>query len=544
MPRDGTSGSTPAAASYERGHLVLFLHAHLPFVRDLADANAAAQDWFYEAVTETYIPLLTIAEGWLRDRVPARLTLSLSPPLLEMLRDAVLIDRYVNRLHALLELAESEVRRTRNDERFQNTAAMNRARLVDVLERFETLYRRDLVAAFKAFQDCGVFEIVTSCATHAFLPCFDPSYRRAQIRLGVKCYESHFDNRPAGMWLPECGFVPGIDQLLADEGISYFLVDSHAFALADPAPVLGTFSPVVCPSGVFAFPRDPESSEQVWSAAWGYPSDGRYREFYRDLGQDLDDSAIAAFLLPDGARRNVGLKYHRVTGPDVALSDKQPYDRERALEAADEHASHFVHARSVRMEDVHRIALRPAVIVAPYDAELFGHWWFEGPEFLDLVVRKSAFEQCEYRLSTATDVMDSGLDFQVSTPAASSWGVNGYSETWLNGATDWIWPHLHRATRELERIVRERAGADGLERRAINQLAREVALASSSDWPFMITMGTTAEYGRSRVTTHVNRFNRLLDQIERDSIDEAWLTQIEACDNIFKDIDHRELSLA
>ena len=523
---------------------MLFLHAHMPYVRHLTDENALAEDWFYEAVTETYVPLLALAEGWRRDGVPARLTLSLSPPLLEMLRDDLLLDRYVKRLQRLLELAESEVRRTRGDERFYVTAEMNRARLADVLKRFETLYRRDLVAAFKAFQDCGLLELVTSCATHAFLPCFDPSYRRAQIRLGAKCYESHFDRMPPGMWLPECGVAPGIDRLLADEGLSYFLVDSHAFALAQPAPVLGTYSPVVCPSGVFAFPRDPESSEQVWSAARGYPGDARYREFYRDIGHDLDDAAITPFLLPDGSRRSVGLKYHRVTGTDIALDEKQPYDRGHALEAANEHASHFVHALSARMEYVSNIAARPAVIVAPYDAELFGHWWFEGPEFLDLVVRKSAREQHAYSLSTATDVMDSGMEFQVATPAASSWGANGYNETWLNGATEWIWPHLHRAARELARIARERAGADGLERRAINQLAREAALASSSDWPFMITMGTMAAYGQARVEAHVNRFNRLLADIESGTIDEIWLASIEACDNIFQDIDHRDLCLA
>jgi len=512
-------------------------------VRHPGEQNALAEDWLFEAVTETYIPLLTLAEGWRRDRVHARLTLSLSPPLLEMLRDDLLAQRYVERLNVLLELAESEVRRNRGDDRFHDTAVMNRARLVDTLERFEKLYCRDLVAAFRFFQECGTFEIVTSCATHAFLPCFDTGYRRAQIRLGAKCYESHFDRRPTGMWLPECGFVPGIDRLLADEGIGFFVVDAHGFELADPTPVFATYSPIVCPSGVFAFPRDPESSAQVWSEASGYPGDARYREFYRDLGHELDDTSIAQLLLPDGSRRSLGLKYHRVTGADVALDDKQPYHRGHALQAANEHAAHFVRARAARSEHVRNLTLRPAVLVAPYDAELFGHWWFEGPEFLDFVVRRSAREQSEYRLSTATDVMDSGMEFQVAMPAASSWGAHGYNDTWLNDANDWIWPHLHRAAHELARIARERVGAQGLEARALNQLVRELTLASSSDWPFMITMGTTSAYGESRVQTHVNRFNRLVRDIEGGTIDEAWLAKIEAYDNIFQDLDYQGLGL-
>ena len=191
------------------------------------------------------------------------------------------------------------------------------------------------------------------------------------------------------MWLPECGFVPGIDRLLAREAINYFLVDAHALELADPRPVLGTYAPIICPSGVAAFARDPESSAQVWSAEVGYPGDPRYREFYRDIGHDLDRGTIARFLLPDGARRNVGLKYHRVTGRDVPLHDKEPYHRAWALEAANDHAEHFVQARAHRIGEVRTATGRAPVIVAPYDAELFGHWWFEGPEFLDLVVRKS-----------------------------------------------------------------------------------------------------------------------------------------------------------
>ena len=521
------------------GHLVLFLHAHLPYVRDAEEENGLAEDWFFEAVTETYIPLLSVAEGWLRDRLPARVTVSLSPPLLEMLRDELLLTRYVARMQALLELADSEVRRTRDDQRFRFTAEMNRARLSDALERFENRYSRDLVGAFKALQDRGTVELVTSGATHAFLPGFDPGYARAQIRLGARCYEAHLGRRPAGMWLPECGFVPGIDRLLADEGITYFLVDAHALELADPLPVFGTYAPIVCPSGVFAFARDLETSAQVWSADAGYPGDSRYREFYRDLGHDLTGPSIVPFLLPDGGRRNLGLKYHRVTGRDVPLHLKQPYHRGSALEAANEHAAHFVHERATRVEQVRNEIGRPPVIVAPYDAELFGHWWFEGPEFLDLVVRNSC-SQSAYRLSTPSDVMDSGLEFQVAMPAASTWGAYGYSQIWVNRDNAWIWPHLHHATREMLRIAREHPSAEGLTLRALNQLAREVVLATASDWPFMISMGTTVDYAESRVRTHINRFNRLLDQIQEARIDDDWLSRIEAGDNIFAYIDYRD----
>jgi 1,4-alpha-glucan branching enzyme len=433
--------------------------------------------------------------------------------------------------------------RTRGDERFSGSAEMYRARFAEALERFEIAYNRDLVSRFKRLQEAGLLEIVTSCATHAFLPCHDSAHARAQVRIGVKAYRRHFERDPTGIWLPECGFVPGLDRLLASEGLRYLLVDSHAIEFADPAPTFGTYSPVVCPSGVAAFPRDRESSAQVWSAQFGYPADGRYREFYRDLGHDLETRALEPVRQPDSVRRNVGIKYHRVTDRRTPLHEKQPYVRSEALDAVDEHASHFVFARSRQIQHWSGVLSRPAVAVVPYDAELFGHWWFEGPEFLDLVVRKAIYDQQSYRLSTPSDVLECGLDFQVAMPAASSWGAYGYNDTWLNDGNCWIWPHLHHVTEEMAKIAGERPHpGSALEQRALNQLAREAVLASSSDWPFMLTMGTTVPYAEQRVRTHTARFNRLIEQIRAGAVMESWLAQLEHCDNIFSYIDYRDFA--
>jgi 1,4-alpha-glucan branching enzyme len=542
MGNGGPHPAYPDAGRDTRGHLVLFLNAHLPYVRHPEHEDFLEEDWLYEAITETYIPLLSVAEGWIRDRVGARLTISMSPPLLEMLRDELLLKRYRRRLLMLLDLAESEVRRNANDERLSFTARMYRDRFADALFRFETQYSRDLVAAFKILQDAGVLEIVTSSATHAYLPCFDLAHVRPQLRVGVRAYREHFGCDPAGIWLPECGFVPGIDRLVAEAGIHYFLVDAHALEFADPSPVFGTYSPIVCPGAVFAFPRDIESSAQVWSSEWGYPGDGRYREFYRDIGHDLNEPSIAPFRLPDGGRKNVGIKYCRVTGREIPLHEKQPYHRGWALEAVDQHADHFVSGRAMQFEYWRSIMGRSPCVVAPYDAELFGHWWFEGPEFLDLVVRKVVSEQPGYRLSTPTDVMNSGLDFQVAMPAASSWGAYGYSDTWLNNRNDWVWPHVHHAVEEMAHIARARLCAEGIERRALNQLAREVLLASSSDWPFILTMGTMVSYAERRLRDHTHRFNCLLKQIRTHTIDQSWLAKVENQDKIFPWIDFRDFA--
>jgi 1,4-alpha-glucan branching enzyme len=527
--------------SPDRGHLVLFLHAHLPFVRPVG-GDALEGDWLFDAITETYLPLLRIAEGWRADGIPARITVSLSPPLLEMLRDELLMARYVRRLHMLLEFVDHELFRTAAEDQVRMLAVMYRRRLEESLDMFEVRYKRDLVAAFAQLQSFGVLELVTSCATHAYLPGFDSGFARGQIRLGLATYQEHFGCLPRGMWLPECGFVPGLDRLLAAEGIEYFCVDSHGVELADPSPLFGTRSPVVCPSGVVAFPRDPSSSSQVWSADVGYPGDGRYREFYRDVGWDLDDTSISPFRLAGGEKRSIGIKYHRVTSRATALGDKALYDRFRGLQAADEHARAFVSERSAEMKRWRSEVGRPAIVMAPYDAELFGHWWFEGPEFLDRVVRESELRRDVFSLSTPGEILDSDLDLQVATPAPSSWGAHGYSETWLNDTTEWVWPLLHRASAEMARTAAQRLQATGLERRALNQLARELALAASSDWPFLITMGTMSAYAEVRLRTHIDQFDLLMAQVLTGRIDPDFVASLEAEDTIFPHIDYRDFA--
>jgi 1,4-alpha-glucan branching enzyme len=243
-----------------------------------------------------------------------------------------------------------------------------------------------------------------------------------------------------------------------------------------------------------------------------------------------------------GERKNVGIKYYRITGRGVPLDQKEPYHRGWAMEAADSHAGNFVFNRAKQIEWVKGNIGRPPVVVAPYDAELFGHWWYEGPEFIDQVVRKATFDQQVFRLSTPTDVIRSGLDFQVATPAPSSWGAQGYGEVWCNDGNDWIWMHVHRVCEEMARIASERRGASGLEERALNQMAREVVLASASDWPFIITMGTMVGYAERRVREHVNRFNWLLDAVRENRIDQAWLENLEQKDNVFSFIDFRDFA--
>jgi 1,4-alpha-glucan branching enzyme len=359
---------------------------------------------------------------------------------------------------------------------------------------------------------------------------------RAQVRVAVSFHEKIFGRRPKGIWLPECGYVPGHDEILKEAGLKYFLVDSHGIYHAEPRPKYGVFAPVYCKSGVACFGRDIESSKQVWSSIEGYPGDYFYREFYRDIGYDLDFNYIRPYIHPDGIRKNTGIKYYRITNSD---NHKEPYVPEAAREKAAEHAGNFLFNRQRQMEYLHSVLGKKPIIVAPYDAELFGHWWFEGPQWLDFLIRKTYYDQDAVRLITPSEYLKENARNQVVTPSMSSWGWKGYSEVWLQGSNDWIYRHLHKASERMTELVKLYPSVNGLMERALKQSLRELLLAQSSDWAFIMATGTHVNYAVKRTKEHLLRFNKLYDDIKSNRIDENWLRDIEYKDNIFPDIDYR-----
>ena len=522
------------------GRLALVLHHHLPYVRHPEYEDFMEEDWLYQAVAETYLPLLEVFERLRADGVPTRVTISLTPPLVSMLDDPLLRDRTERHLTRLLRLAEAEIHRTRGDDARQRLAHYYRDHLGAMRERYLHAYGRDLVGRYRDLQDSGQLEIVTCCATHGFLPLMnghEPAMR-AQVAVAVEHYRERFGRRPRGIWLAECGYQPGVERLLADQGVEYFFVDTHGLAFAEPRPRYGVFAPVLTDSGVAAFGRDLETSHQVWSADAGYPGDPVYREFYRDLGWDLDLDYLKPFLGAHGFRKYLGLKYHRVTGK-VALHEKELYDPWAAREKADEHAGNFLFNRERQIEDLASRMERPPVIVAPYDAELFGHWWYEGPRFLESFIRKVAYDTRAFSLVSPGDVLDEQPVNQRATPSFSSWGYKGYCEFWLNGTNDLIYRHLHQAQERMTQLADAEGGGDPRRERVLQQAARELLLAQSSDWAFIMKTGTVVEYAEKRTKEHLHRFAELTRMLDGGGVDEGRLADLEGRDNIFPAIDWR-----
>lgn len=520
------------------GYLSLVLHAHLPFVRHPEHEFFLEEDWLFEAITETYIPLIQAFENLCTDGIDFRITMSMTPPLLSMLNDPLLQYRYVRHIDNLIELSRREMERTRFLPEFNGLAKKYHQIYLECRKVFVERYNNNIITAFKKFQDLGKLEIITCCGTHGFLPLMvNEKAMQAQIRVAVAQHEKLLGRKPKGIWLAECGYKEGVDEILKENDIRFFFTDAHGILYSKPRPKYGIFSPVYCDSGVAAFGRDMETSKQVWSSHEGYPGDSNYRDFYRDIGYDLDFDYLKEFLPPIGIRTFTGIKYHRITGN---TENKKPYNFQVAEEKAAEHAGNFMFNRQLQCKYLNSMMDRPPLVVSPYDAELFGHWWFEGPKFIEHLFRKIYLDQGDIELITPSEYLERHPENQVVQPSPGSWGYKGYNEYWLNNSNDWIYPHLHKIAQRMTELADQyQSESDSLLIRALNQAAREVLLAQSSDWAFIMTADTMVPYAVKRTREHVSNFHRLYDSIRANSIDECWLKSIENKNNIFTDIDFK-----
>lgn len=528
--RGASTGSRPVL-----GALSLVLHAHLPYVRHGDDPDFLEEDWLYEAIFETYVPLLDLFDRLTDEAVPFRLAMTLSPSLCEMLADPLLADRASAAAGARVELAERVERRTRGTD--LHDAA--RAQAIALRERwylYEERYQRRLLPAFRRHAEGGSLEILGCAATHAVLPLLGSDQaRRAQLLAGKACHIKHFGQPAQGIWLPECAFAPGLDELVADAGLRWFVVEADGLLRAEPPAYYGTGRPVVTPAGVAVFGRDAESSARVWSSQTGYPGDPWYRELYRDVGYDLPLDEVRPFLHRDGVRRNLGVKLHRITGA-VGLGEKRPYAPAAAEARADEHAADFVAGRLEAAARLGEAFGFPPHLTSPYDAELFGHWWWEGPRFLERLLRRLAAEPA-LALVTPSEHLSAHPVHQELTPARSTWGEGADYRVWSNPRNDWIYPRLHLAEARMVALARRHVG--GPHAAALAQLGRELLLAESSDWAFILSMGTSTGYAEQRIAAHLGRFDALADGLERGAVDPGELARAWAASPFLPELDPR-----
>jgi 1,4-alpha-glucan branching enzyme len=521
-----------------KGYWVPVLHSHLPFVKHPQYDNFLEEDWLFEAITECYIPLLKRLKRLEDEGVDFRLTTSITPPLAEMLSDNHLMQKYKNFLNKHIELGFKEVQRTENDEVFSGITKYYKDLFIETKEFFEGFLESNVLNGYKYFYNKGTLEVITCGATHGFLPILSVNEHavRTQIEIAIQSHYKHFGRSPRGIWLPECAYYDGLDKILNEKGIKFFIVDSHALTYGRPTALNGVYTPTYTPNQVATFGRDAHSSKQVWSSKEGYPGDFCYRDFYRDIGYDLDFEYIKPYINPDGVRVFTGFKYHKVTG---TTDYKEVYNPEVAANKTIEHAQNFHYYREKQVEHLGSLMNRTPMVVSPYDAELFGHWWFEGPEFLYNLF-KEIDKNKVIKAITPIEYLNMYPENQMVNPNPSSWGDKGYFDVWLNGGNAWIYRHIHEMADVMENKTKEYFHTADLNiTRVLNQMLRELLLAQSSDWAFLMTTETATEYSVDRTKEHISNFNKLLGMINNNNIDFERLEYCEDKNSIFDFIDFR-----
>jgi len=547
----------------------LVLHTHLPMVVNHGRWPHGS-DWLNEATFECYLPLLDTAHRLVAEGLSPRWTINISPVLAEQLASP--------EFQKELSFYYENVRRACTESRAYFSGLGDEPIVAltyfweEFYERMWELHRRiggDIPGTFAELQRGGHLEIITCAATHGYLPLLsrDESIH-LQLRTAVETHTRHFGRAPRGIWLPECAYRPryewtpptgsdrgrerrmrpGIEELLAAHGLEYFVADSHLVAASEPVflykdfialkgdvgdtasalPVGERRSPyapyrVASRGGTgsaIAFIRDPRSTLQVWSRDHGYPGDYNYLEFHKKH-------------FPGG------LRFWRITDSSGDFGTKQVYDPKIAAEKIGLQASHFVGLVRETIEQARDGG--QALVCSPYDSELFGHWWFEGPLWLEHVVREMSRNGVHpMTLSQALEVVPPQGPLQLPE---GSWGEGGDHRVWLNRETEWTWDRLYSAEREWVEHLERGDGGNAELARVLSQASRELLLLQASDWQFLITTGAARDYAERRVAEHYAQFKQLsemahvLRQGQPLSIEAAeTLRRLEREDFVFPDL--------
>ncbi len=564
------------------GYFSFVLHSHLPYVISHGQWPHG-MDWLNEAAAETYLPLVeTFRKTAARVRGRIGVTIGITPILAEQLAD----DRFK---HSFVEYLDIKISAAgENREQFEQVGDEHKAGLATMWRDFYRHQQRlftdelggDIIGALRRLQDDEVIEIITCAATHGYLPLLGrDECVRAQLKLGADTYRRHFGTSPAGTWLPECAYRPsyewvsplaeegygpsepvrrkGVEQLVGEAGIKYFIIDSHLLKGGRPIGVYidrfealqklwQQFEQTYTPRAeseqyspylpylvgdtshqdpVAFFTRDPASGLQVWSGEHGYPGDGMFLDFHKKH-------------FPGGHR------YWRVTSADADLADKLEYEPGRVDEILESQSSHFVELLAGILAGHKNDAGGEGMITAPYDTELFGHWWFEGPRWLEKVLAGLGGNS-GVTPTTCADFLERTNPAEVVGLPEGSWGEGGFHYIWLNDWNRWTWRHIYQCEDRMCQVARDLTQKSSEpSHRVACQLGRELLLLESSDWQFLISTWSARDYAEARVALHAENFERLytmFGHLERDgsSSDADWkfLEHCEQSDKVFKELE-------
>lgn len=459
------------------GTFCLVLHSHLPWLAHHG-SWPVGEEWLYQAWAHSYLPVVDLLRRFADEGRRDVLTLGVTPVLAAQLDDPYCLRTFHEWLgHWQLRALQAST--LWREDPLRELGAREYRSALDANEEFETRWRNGFSPILRSLVDSSVIELLGGPVTHPFQPLLDPRVRDFALRSGLDDTQLRVGHRPAGIWAPECGYAPGMEAGYAAAGVERFLVDGPSLRGDTSAPRTVGSSDVVC------FGRDLEVTYRVWSPKAGYPGHANYRDFHTWAHE-------------------VGLKPSRVTGKHIPPGAKAPYEPALAADTLRLHVKDFVDAVVTRLRSLRQRHGRESVVVAAYDTELFGHWWHEGPAWLEGILR--ALPEAGVRVTTLRGALDAGhLGPSVDLPA-SSWG----------SGKDWrVWDGTQVAdmvqinTGLQQRLLAARPGGTHARNALADLAVSEALLALSSDWAFMVTKDSAADYARERARLHTERFDRV-----------------------------------
>jgi 1,4-alpha-glucan branching enzyme len=517
----------------------LVLEAHLPFVRDYKKnedlSQSGEEGWFFEAVSETYLPLLETLDRLEGDRVPFRLGLSISPLLCQMLADEYLMKKYLFYVDKQIEFGRQEIERTAGIDKLNDLAVLYYNRLLERRYTFTERYEGNILNVINSYRVKGKIEILAGSATHAFLPFFihSPEAMQAQLEVAISCYRRYLGGCPQGFWLPELGWASAVGQYLRAYNFCYTIIDSHGLLYGKPLPPKGSFYPVKTSDGIYILARDFFSAREIEKLT----SDTVFRDNDRDAGYELSPKIVGPFLSVEGERRRTGFKYWQRPN---ANGENMIYDSQVASHRADEYAGTFLKNSINRLKEAAGHMDETPLILCAHNADDFGRFWYEGPQFIEALFRKAAgYPALQFLCPTEYIYGQNLSSFQLTAPEYSSWGFNGYAETWLDVSNDWMYRHLARSIERMTELAERFPDETGLKERALNQATREILLAQSSDWSRLLFKQDSTEFARSQAENSLRNFTTIYEALGSNYISTEWLTRLERRHNFFPNINYR-----
>ena len=539
------------------GNYVLVLHTHLPWV--LHHGNwPHGEDWLTEAAAECYIPLLNVFNDLLNEGIRPAVSLDISPVLAEQLEHPDfkgIFEKYCKDKIADAEKDEKDFTDWGWDPHQIYLAQFWKNWYSERLNDFVHKYDRSIIKALKKLQDENAIEIMTCGVTHGYLPLL-ASDRSVdlQVHAAKENYKKHFGREPRGIWLPECAYRPsyewqslipiapynqkhlrpGIEQFLDKYDIDFFITDEDLTQRSSPIGAFNSYmnkdgfkhitNPEISQQGLHfdksplelfnvsssekveygtavAFTRHHDISMQVWSGQIGYPAEPDYLDFHKKyMGSKL--------------------RYWRVTDSKIDMMYKTLYHPDWIWDKIDHQANHFIHHIENTINSHKNNTGQFATLTTPFDTELFGHWWFEGPEFLRAVLR--GLHNSPYvNTVTASEQIANVQPREVCSLPEGSWGVNNNHDVWMNEDNKWTWEAMYNNENRLKEYYDKyvNQNMNPLIERVMLQALREFLLLQSSDWQFLIYTESAKDYAEQRFSFHHSDFNRLLDIV--DNINES-----------------------